>query len=122
AGQPLTNTAEHMANATLNWFASDALSLQLTLEARSDRYRGVDADNNHLYYKSYNVWHLGAQYQISERITLSARVNNLLDQDFTSFQTSFVQEEDGSYTVSYIDDYNNKDKARNLWLSINANF
>lgn len=123
AGQPLTNTAKDMANATLDWMMTDAVSLQLTLEARSNRFRGVDADNNYLYYKSYSVWHLGAQYHISDRLTLSARVNNLLDEDFTSFQTSFTDAEgDGTYSASFVDDFNNKDKARNLWLSLNLNF
>jgi len=53
---------------------------------------------------------------------LSARINNLLDEDFTTFQTSFTQNPDGTYTASFVDDYNNKDKARNLWLSLKAEF
>ncbi len=122
AGQPLTNTAETMFNTTLDWYVTTAASLQLTMESRSDRFRGTDANGNDLYYNAYDVLHLGAQYHINDRITLSARVNNLLDEDFTGFQTLFVQEADGSYTPDFIDDYNNKDKARNFWLSINANF
>lgn len=122
AGLPLTNTAEHMANATLDWYVTDALSLQLTLEARSDRYRGTESNGEQLHYKAYDVLHLGAQYHFSDRITLSARVNNLLNEDFTSFQTSFEANPDGTWTPSYQDDYNNKDKARNLWLSLNINF
>src|SRR5690606_20101245 len=90
AGQPLTNTAKDMANATLDWFINDALSMQLTLEARSNRFRGVDANGNDMYYKAYNVWHLGTQYRVTDRVTLSARINNLLDEDFTTFQTTFV--------------------------------
>ena len=37
----------------------------------------------------------------------------------------YVRNNDGTYTtneVSYLDDYNNKDKSRNLWLSLNVNF
>ena len=56
-------------------------------------------------------------------MSLSARINNLLDQDFTSFQTVFTQNPTtGAYTPTYLDDYNNKDKARNLWLSLNIRF
>lgn len=122
AGQPLTNTAKHMANATLDWSINPEISAQLTWEARSDRYRGVDSAGNHLYYKNYDVLHASAQYRFSRWLTLSARVNNLLDEDFTSFQTTFTQNPDGSYTPSYLDDYNNKDKARNFWLSANFTF
>jgi outer membrane receptor for ferrienterochelin and colicins len=122
AGQPLTNTAKDMANVTLDWLLTDSLSLQLVSELRSDRFRGVDANGKNMYYKAYDVLHLGAQYHVSDRITVNARINNLLDEDFTTFQTSFTANGDGTWTPSFIDDYNNKDKARNLWLSVNVNF
>ena len=86
-------------------------------------HRGaVDADGNLLFYKSYNVLHLGAQYRLNEHVAINARVNNLLDEDFTSFSTSFTANPDGSYTPVYTDDYNNKDKARSYWLSLNVSF
>ena len=67
--------------------------------------------------------HLGAQYRFRPNITISARINNLLDQDFTSFQSNFVLNPvTGVYTLQAIDDFNNKDKARNYWLSLNVNF
>ncbi|PZN33446.1 MAG: TonB-dependent receptor [Proteobacteria bacterium] len=122
AGLPLTNTAEHMANATLHWSITPALSAQLTWEMRSDRFRDVDSEGNERYYKSYDVLHLGAQYRFSRYVTVSARVNNLLDEDFTSFQTLFTENPDGSYTATHLDDYNNKDKARNYWVSLNVSF
>ncbi|WP_427790823.1 TonB-dependent receptor domain-containing protein [Brevundimonas diminuta] len=122
-GLPLTNLAKHMANATLDWRITDRLNTQLTMEARSDRYRGVNTvTREHLYYKSYEVLHLGAQYRVNDHITINARINNLLDQDFTSYQTSFADNGDGTWTPSFQDDYNNKDKARSYWISINARF
>ncbi|AKC87636.1 TonB-dependent receptor domain-containing protein [Pseudoxanthomonas suwonensis] len=123
AGRPLTNTAKHMANATLEWQPVDRFSTQLVLEARSDRYRGVDANGNHLYFKDYEVLHLGAQYRFSDNIAVSARINNLLDQDFTSFRTTWSQNAaTGAWTPTHVDDFNNKDKARNYWLSLNVSF
>lgn len=122
AGQPLTGTAEHMANATLDWSVTPAFSTQLTWEMRSDRYRSTNVAGEHLYYKDYDVLHLGGQYRFSRWLTLSARVNNLLDQDFTSFRTTFTQGGDGLYSPTHLDDYNNKDKARNYWLSVNFAF
>lgn len=123
AGLPLTQTAKHMANATLDWIVTDRFSLQLIAESRSKRYRGIDPAGDPLYYKDYEVLHLAAQYRFSEHVSVAARINNLLDEDFTSFQTSFTQDPvSNTYTPVYLDDYNNKDKARNLWLSFNVNF
>jgi outer membrane receptor for ferrienterochelin and colicins len=122
-GLPLTNLAKHMANATLDWSITDQLSTQLTGEVRSKRYRGVEAvTGRHLYYKGYQVLHLGAQYRVSDAITVSGRVNNLLNQDFTSYQTDFVADGTGGWTATFQDDFNNKDKARSFWLSLSARF
>ncbi|MBX3692904.1 TonB-dependent receptor [Dokdonella sp.] len=122
-GLPLTEAAKHMTNASLDWAISERLSAQLIGEARSKRYRGsVDADGNPRYYKSYDVFHLAAQYRVNDHVSVAGRINNVLDQDFTSFRTEFVQAANGSYTASYTDDYNNKDKSRNLWLSLNMRF
>lgn len=123
AGLPLTNLAKHMANATLDWRPTRGFSTQLSAEYRSDRYRGVDSvTGDHLYYKDYLVWNLGAQYRVNDRVTLNGRINNLLDEDFTSYQTTFTDTGGGVYTAAFQDDYNNKDKARSFWVSINARF
>lgn len=123
AGLPLTQAAKHMYNATLDWTVSGQLSLQLIGEVRSKRYRGSQDDNgNPLYYKSYEVLHLAGQYRFTPNVFVAARINNLLDDDLTSFETDFEDLGDGSYEPVYLDDYNNKDKARNLWLSLNVSF
>ena len=123
-GMPLMQSARHMANATPDWTVSDRFSVQLIGEARSKRYRGSrDAKGNPNHYRDYEVLHLGAQYRFSDAVSLSARINNLLDQDFTSFTTVFTRNPTtGAYTATYLDDYKNKDKARNLWLSLNIRF
>jgi outer membrane receptor for ferrienterochelin and colicins len=121
-GQPLTETAKHMANATLDWRPVDGLSTQLSAEHRSRRYRGVDVNGNHLFYSSYTVLNLGAQYRINDHLTISGRVNNLLDRDFRAYDVDFGDAVGGVYTPTYIDHYNNKDKARSFWLSVNARF
>ena len=122
-GQPLSESAKHMANATLAWAATPALDLFLTLEAVSDRYRGWDTlTNSAMYYKAYNILHLGGSYRISKNVTLNARINNLLDHDFTTYQTSFDCSAGTSCTPTYRDDYNVKAKSRNFWVSLNARF
>ncbi|WP_382326447.1 TonB-dependent receptor domain-containing protein [Hydrogenophaga sp. UC242_50] len=127
-GRPLSESAKHMANAALSWSATPSLELFLNLEAVSDRYRGWDAPTNSaMYYKAYNMLHLGGSYRISKNVTLNARINNLLDHDFTSYSTSFTSCTSGNTCVGgqqpvFRDDYNVKAKARNFWISLNARF
>lgn len=134
-GRPLGNSAKHMANVTLNWAATDALNLFVTSEYRDRRYRSWDLKNDApLYFKSYNVLHLGVAYQISDAVTFNLRVNNLLDKDFTSYETIFsacnttadscVRDSNGQngFSASFVDDYNNKDKSRNFWFGMNVRF
>lgn len=124
-GYPLSGTAEHMMNASLAWQAMDKLNLSLTMEARSDRFRGFGRGNTvnegkdgDLYYKDYQVFHLGASYKLMDNVTLNGRINNLLDKDFTSY----TAELDDDNEPVYYDDYNNKDKARNFWVGVNVTF
>ena len=96
-GQPLGNSAKHMANLTLNWQASEVLDVFLTSEYRTKRFRSWDTiADKALYYKGYNVFHLGASYQASESVTFNARINNLFDQDFTSYDLAFSECDDTS--------------------------
>ena len=123
-GEPLTQSAKHMANATIDWEPLDGLSTQLSAEHRSRRYRGTLATNGSLlYYKSYTVLNFGAQYRLNDHLTLSGRVNNLLNQDFRGYDAVFGNPVGGVYPApTYVDHYNNKDKARSYWVSVNARF
>ena len=128
AGQPLTNTAEHMANTTLEWMLLDNLTLSLQGEFRSDRFRDWDSvQDKALFYKNYQLINLGINYGITENISVNGRVNNLFDEDFTSYTTAFVDlNGDSLYTlddeVIFTDDYNVKDAARNFWMSVQVQF
>ncbi|SNY45832.1 outer membrane receptor for ferrienterochelin and colicins [Arsukibacterium tuosuense] len=134
AGLPLTNTAEHMANVRLKWTVADNLQLYLQGELRSDRYRGYDSViEQELYYQNYSLLNLGASYNLTEMVRFDFRINNLLDRDFTSYSTLFNDlNGDGEYDyvtgrgavseVVFTDDYNVKDKARNVWLGMTVSF
>lgn len=133
-GQPLTNTAEHMGNITLDWQITGRLNVFLQSELQSDRYRGWDnVIDQPLHYKNYEVLNLGAGFYINEHVTVNARVNNLLNEDFTSYSTTFTDlNGDGEFEyltgrgavseVVFQDDYNVKDKARNFWVGVNVTF
>lgn len=128
-GRPLGNSAEHMANASLDWQVTDRFNLLLSSEMRSDRYRGLHAiTGEELVYKSYTVLNLGGSYELNSWLTVNGRVNNLLDEDFTTYDTEFRDLnsngvfEDGTNEVLFFDHYNNKEKGRSFWLSLNARF
>jgi len=127
-GEPLSGTAKHMANATLNWRVNSRFSTYLTAEMRSKRFtstpRGWPDDVDYPdYYKDYTIYHLGASYNLTRNLTLNARVNNLLDEDFTTYRTVFTTTNGGlTWEPNYIDDYNLKAKSRNFWLSANYRF
>ena len=134
AGLPLTNTAEHMANLWLNWQASDVLTVYLQGELRSDRYRGYDSNiDKQLYFENYSLLNLGANYKLTESVDLNLRINNLLDRDFTTYSTTYTDlNGDGEFEyvtgrgavseVVFTDDYNVKDKTRNLWMGVTVSF
>jgi outer membrane receptor for ferrienterochelin and colicins len=134
AGLPLTNTAEHMANLWLNWQASEVLTVYLQGELRSDRYRGYDSNiDKQLYFENYSLLNLGANYKLTESVDLNLRINNLLDRDFTTYSTTYTDlNGDGEFEyvtgrgavseVVFTDDYNVKDKTRNLWMGVTVSF
>jgi outer membrane receptor for ferrienterochelin and colicins len=113
---------------------NDEFSVTLNAEVRSDRYRGWDSTlEKPLYYKNYQLLHLGAKYNLNENVTVFARINNLLDTDFTSYSVDYADlDGDGEFTYSsgrgavsevvFTDDYNVKDKARNIWVGVNVKF
>ncbi len=127
-GRPLGNSAKHMFNASLDWRATDKLSFLLGMQAFKDRYRGQHVITQEaLYYKDYHVFNLGASYQFSKNVTLNARINNLFNRDFTSYTTEFRDlngngDYQGTNEALFYDDYNNKEKARSLWVSVNVRF
>jgi outer membrane receptor for ferrienterochelin and colicins len=120
-GRPLTSSAKHKGNVMLDWDVTPSFSTNLALEIEDKRYRGVDGDTL-LYWKGYEVLNLGASYKANENIVFHARINNLLDKDFTSYNTVFTPNGSGGYDVSYTDDYNLKAKSRNFWLGVTGYF
>lgn len=134
-GLPLGNSARHMANASIDWRATSRLSFLLTGEMRSRRYRGLHVlTGDQLFYKSYTVLNLGAAYEPTRWLTINLRVNNLLNRDFTTYDTEFRDlNGDGDFLDTnvggtgrnealFFDHFNNKDKARSYWVSLNARF
>jgi outer membrane receptor for ferrienterochelin and colicins len=125
-GMPIAgNPARHMANASLNWRISDALSLSLVGEGRYDRYRDTVVTSvngatvsNVRYYEDYTVFHLGGSWKATDALTINARVNNVFDKDFVSQSCLLIS--DSEY--SCVDDYAVKEQRRSFWVSLNLRF
>ncbi len=122
AGQPLVNTPRHMANVSVRFAATDALSTWLRVEARGSRTRGTSASAIAATqalgdYKPYNLVHLGAGYALTRQVTLNATVYNLLDTDFLAYEPYVMNGQ-----VMYASPYNNLQEPRRFWVSLNVTF
>jgi len=132
-GAPLTNTPLHMAHASLNWNATDRLSLYFKGEYRSERARfnkrgaNLTADERLVMdqlgdLKAYDVWHLGGSYKASKNLTLHAAVNNLFDRDFLSGSVYTNAAGDRVWASEYVrferaTATGTLEEGRRLWLS-----
>lgn len=137
-GAPLTNTAKHLVNTTLNWQTTDKLNLWLRGEYRGKRarflslYENLNADDQALYeqlgskLKAFELFHLGGTYQPAPNVRVSAAVYNLLDKNFLRAKTYT----DGSGNLATSSDYavfgrgttGTLDEGRRYWLSVSYDF
>ncbi|WP_353173792.1 TonB-dependent receptor domain-containing protein [Acinetobacter rudis] len=135
-GQQIENTPKHAANLTGTWLVNDKFSTWIEAEYKSKRnrfddpranentIREVAVTGNEL--KAYELFNLGASYRVNDQVTLSGRVNNLLDKDFGDYRT-FTQT-NGDITNAFL--YSKTTSAtagtyipdRNYWLSLTYNF
>lgn len=116
AGQPLTDTPEHMVNAQLRWQATDRLSAWVRGEYRSERWRGVGAARDALGdFKAYELFHIGGSYDVNERVTVNAAIYNLFDKDFVRLAPYGAP-------VAYSPEYANNQEPRRLWVSVTTTF
>ena len=125
------------SNLTGTWYVNDKFTTWLEAEYKSDRVRftnpdlddldvsrEIDAVGNKL--KAYELFNLGASYKVNNQVTISGRVNNLLDKDFGDYK-SFINSDNevenaflytkttSGIAGTYIPD-------RNYWLSVSYDF
>ena len=117
-GEPLVNTPKHQVNGRLEWAISDRLNSWIRGEYASPRYRGAGEAQDQLGdFKSYALFHLGGAFDVTETVTLSAVVYNVLDENFVSYVPYTSR---GS--LAYSNEYAINQEPRRLWLSVNARF
>ncbi|MGY0560864.1 TonB-dependent receptor domain-containing protein [Luteimonas sp. A277] len=136
-GAPFTNQAKHSVNASLDWEATDTLSLWLRGEYRGERDRFTNLYGNlspadqaivdglgKLH--SYTQFHLGGSWRASDSVTFNASIYNLLDKDFLDgdyYVTNTGATGWGShYTQIGRSVTGTLQEGRRLWLSVNVGF
>lgn len=117
-GEPLVNTPSHQINGRVSWTVNDRLNTWVRGEYASPRYRGAgDAQDQLGDYKSYALFHLGGAYDVSDSVTLSATIYNLLNDDFVNYVPYTTRG-----ATAYSNRYAINQEPRRLWLSVNARF
>ena len=79
SGNDIDTAPQTMGTATLDWQASPALTFQFEWVHIGDYYE--DPQNNHSY-EGHDLLNLRSAYQLSDAVSLSARIMNLTDEDY----------------------------------------
>lgn len=118
-GLPLIGMPKHMLNGNLRWKLDDKASLWARAEIRSSRYRGANAQQTAVGdFRSYEVFHLGGNYQVTPAFRLSATIYNILDTDYAIY----VPYQSSPTVTAYTPAYSINQEGRRLWLSATVDF
>ncbi|MBP5978883.1 MAG: TonB-dependent receptor [Halomonas sp.] len=135
-GQVLTNVPKHKLTADLSWAINDRWSTTLEGEYYSSRERfsaglPTAGENLALYEQlgnkldGYELFNLRSTYRFSNDIRLTAAINNLLDKDFTTYDT-FEHNGDTYAAFRYTQTGRSTDgvalDGRSLWVSATYDF
>ena len=86
-GDTIPGQPEHQVKFHANWQINDAVNLGTEfLYASSSYYRGDEANENKKI-PSYSVTNIYLNYQVTEQLRLSAKVDNVFDRHFDTFGT-----------------------------------
>ncbi|REG82122.1 TonB-dependent receptor domain-containing protein [Marinomonas pollencensis] len=90
-GQPLTQMPKHLFASSVKWALSPQAKIWLDYEYRGEESMETGlSSNTEIQAPSYDLLHIGTQYQLSDAFTLQAGINNLLDQEFSYDEFGFV--------------------------------
>lgn len=137
-GSFYNNNPRNAFNLTSTWHINPSFDLWLQHEYKSSRVRSTDnpstldkealaiyeASGNKL--KGYNLFNLGASYTANDKLRFNIAVNNLLDKDFTEYNTVNFTDSNGLQTTevySYLSGLEGTYlPGRNYWLSVSYDF
>ncbi len=118
-GRPFGNAPKHKYGVTLAYQITSDIGTYLEYQGEKDRFnsRIVSGTNyKDVNYKDYKVVNLGGSYKYDKNMTFNARVNNLLNEDFTEYSYGRLGTQD------YRNEYGNKLSGRNFFVSMNYSF
>ncbi|MDV4316622.1 TonB-dependent receptor domain-containing protein [Acinetobacter indicus] len=128
-GLQLNDTPEHIVNASANWQVADNTNLWARGEYRSEksRYLGKSnlSGNDKIIqdalgdYKSYSLFHIGANFNITDNWDLGVGLYNVFDKDFTEYVYFPNLTGRGS---KYRNKYSNTQEGRRVQLSTTFKF
>jgi outer membrane receptor protein involved in Fe transport len=122
-GDTIPGQPEHQVKFHANWQINDAVNLGTEfLYASSSYYRGDEANENKKI-PSYSVTNIYLNYQVTEQLRLSAKVDNVFDRHFDTFGTYGEADEvlEDIYPDADFDEYF-VGPSRPLSASINLNY
>jgi len=122
AGLPLIGIPKHMVNANLRWRVGERGSVWTRAEIRSSRYRGNNDQQRGLGdFRGYELFHIGGSYQVTPAFRLSATLWNILDTDYTVYESYRSGTVTAPATV-FAPAYAISQEGRRLLLSANIDF
>lgn len=90
-GQPLTQIPLHLFATTFNWQVVDRVKTWIDYEYRGKESQETGlSSNTETQAPSYNLFHIGVQYAMSDNFTVQAGINNLMDEEFEFDEYGFV--------------------------------
>ena len=124
-GDNIPGQPQHQVKFHANWQLNDALNIGTEmLYASSSYYRGDEANENKKI-PSYAVTNIYVNYQITQQLRLSAKVDNLFDRKFETFGTYGEADEvlEEIYPDTEFDEYFvGPSRPRSASISINYQF
>ena len=128
-GLQLNDTPEHIVNASANWQVAENANLWVRGEYRSERSRylgkGNLSGNDKIIqdalgdYKSYSLFHIGSNFNITSNWDLGVGLYNIFDKDFTDYV--YLPELTGRGS-KYRNKYSNTQEGRRVQLSTTFRF
>ncbi|RBO84021.1 TonB-dependent receptor domain-containing protein [Marinomonas aquiplantarum] len=104
-GQPLTQMPLHLFATSLNWQLLDKVKAWVDYEYRGEESQETGlSSNTETQAPSYDLVHLGMQFEVNDRFVVQAGINNLTNEEFEFSEYGFV------------------DAGREYWASLEYSF
>ncbi len=119
---PLNSTPRHMMNIKMDWDLNTAWTVWIQGEYRAKQFNDLNWQGDKVYYGSYGLMNIGANYQVQDDLELNAAIYNVLDKNFVDFGPKAVGTAPPAAADNFTNRYPSVLEGRRLWLSVKYNF